>query len=90
MSIQLPLPGSWPHNMTWRDPNAELERLVRDKRDAKAEIYEAMERLANKHGISLLEVNGVMLDYVDGALGDLTFKREEELERERDDALEIC
>ena len=90
MSIQLPLPGSWPRNMSWHDPVAELERLAKDKLDAKAEIYEAMERLANKHGIPLLEVNGVMLGYVDDAIGDLTFKREEELERERDEASDIC
>ena len=49
-----------------------------------------MERLANRHGISLLEVNGVMLGYVDDALGDLTFERQEELERECDEAPEIC
>ena len=49
-----------------------------------------MERLANKHGISLLEVNGVMLSYVDDALGDLTFDLEDELQRERDEAPEIC
>lgn len=67
---------------------AELERLARDKRAAKAEIYEAMERLADKHGISRLEINGVMLAHVDDALGDLTFKREEELQRERDEASE--
>ncbi len=80
------LPGSWPRNMTWRDPKAGFERLARDKRAAKAEIYEAMERLADKHGISRLEINGVMLAHVDDALGDLTFKREEELQRERDEA----
>jgi len=56
MSIQLPLPGSWPLDMTARDPIAELERLAKDKLDAKTEIYGALERLANKHGISLLEV----------------------------------
>jgi len=82
MSIQLPLPGHWPRNMTVRDPVAELERLARDKLDAKAEVYEALERLANRHGISLLEVNGVMLGYVDDALGDLTFDLEEALRSE--------
>lgn len=90
MSIQLPLPGNWPHNMTTRDPIAELERLARNKLAAKAEVYEALERLANKHGISLLEVNGVMLDYVDDALGDLTFDLEEALRSERDEAADRC
>ncbi|MCW5737425.1 MAG: hypothetical protein KIS73_25090 [Enhydrobacter sp.] len=90
MSIQLPLPGSWPRNMSWRDPNAELEQLAKDKLDAKAEIYAVMERLANKHCIPLPEVHGVMLGYVDDALGDLTFRREEELARERDEAGDIC
>lgn len=89
MSIQLPLPGVWPRNMTWHDPNAELERLARDKLDAKAEIYATMKRLADRHGISLLQVNGVMLDYIDDALGDLTFLREQDLERDRKEMLEI-
>lgn len=89
MSIQLPLPGSWPRTMTMRDPIVELERLAKDKLGAKAEIYEVLERLANKHGISLLEVNGVMLGYVDDALGDLTFKMEDELRRERDEAPDL-
>ena len=88
MSVQLPLPGSWPRNMTARDPVAELERLAKDKLDAKIAVYEALERLANKHGISLFEVNGVMLGYVDDALGDLTFELEDELRRERHEAPE--
>jgi hypothetical protein len=90
MGIQLPLPGSWPRNVSARDPIAELERLTRDQLDAKAEIYEVLQRLANKHGISLLEVNGVMLGYVDDALGDLTFGLERALQRERDEAPDIC
>jgi hypothetical protein len=85
MSVQLPLPGDWPRNSTTRDANAEFERLGRDKLVAKARIYEALEQLANDHGISLLEVNGVMLRYVDDALGDLTFELENALRRERDD-----
>jgi hypothetical protein len=85
MSVQLPLPGEWPRNMTTRDPDAELERLARDKLVAKAMIYDALEQLANRHGISPLEVNGVMLGYVDDALGDLTFELENALRRERDD-----
>ena len=44
----------------------------------------------SKHGISLLEVNGVMLGYVDDALGDLTFELEEALRSERDDAADLC
>ena len=85
MSIQLPLPGNWPRNMTMQDPAAELERLARDRLEAKAEVYEALDRLANKHGISLLEVNGVMLGHVDDALGDLTFELEDALRREQDE-----
>ena len=90
MSIQLPLPGNWPHNMTTRDPDSELERLAHDKLAAKARIYEALEHLARRHGISVLEVNGVMLGYVDDALGDLTFERENALRRERDDESDGC
>jgi len=89
MSVQLPLPGNWPRNATMRDPVAELGRLARDKRAAKAEVYEALGRLASKHGISPLEVNGVMLGYVDDALGDLTFKLETALRAERDEAADL-
>lgn len=87
MSIQLSLPGNWPRNMTYRDPINELERLARDRLEAKAAIYEAMERLASKHGISPLEVNGVMLRYFDDALRDLTFDIEEGLRRDAEEAL---
>jgi hypothetical protein len=73
-----------------RDPVAELERLARDKLAAKAEVYEALGRLASKHGISPLEVNGVMLDYVDDALSDLTFELEEALRSEQDEAAALC
>jgi len=90
MGTQLPLPGNWPRKMTMRDPGAELERLARDRHVAKAEIYAALERLANKHGISLLEVNGVMLGHVDDALGDLTFDLEDALRREQDETPGIC
>jgi hypothetical protein len=88
--IQLPPPDGWPRNVGTRDPTAELERLARERLDTKAGIYEVLERLANKHGIRLREVNKVMLGYVDDALGDLTFDLEDELQRERDEATDIC
>jgi hypothetical protein len=89
MSIQLPLPGNWPHNATMRDAGDELERLARDKLDAKAEVYEALERLAKKHDIPLTEVNGVMLCQVDDALGDLTYDLETSLRLARDEASDV-
>jgi hypothetical protein len=85
MSIQLPLPGNWPCNMTTHDPGAKLEGLERDKLAAKIAIYEALRHLATKQGIPLPEVNGVMLNYVNDALADLTSELEEALRRERDE-----
>ena len=34
MTVQLPLPGHWPRNMSRRDPIAALEEIERDKFDA--------------------------------------------------------
>ena len=46
MTVQLPLPGLWPRNMSRRDPIAALE----DKFEATYAIELLLGRLAEKHG----------------------------------------
>jgi hypothetical protein len=45
--------------------------------------------MARQHGISLREVNKVMVGHVDDALDDLTCDLVDELRQERDEAPEI-
>ena len=90
MTVQLPLPGHWPRNMSRRDPIAELEAIAREKLDAKHEIRQVLDKYAELHGISPKVINEVVWGYVDDMLGDMFFDLEEELARERDEAPDIC
>ena len=72
----------WARSFSKRDHET-LEQLAKDKSEAKAEICAVMERLADKHGISLREATSATLQYVDSALDELTFDLEEELRRAR-------
>ena len=78
--LQLALPAGWARSFRqWRDPVEELDRLARDKLEAKAEIREVLDRLADKHGISHSETNAAVHGYVDDMLSDLTYEVEGEL-----------
>jgi uncharacterized protein YdcH (DUF465 family) len=48
MSIQLPLPGVWPFNATWPDPQEQLDQLRKDKLEAKAEIRDVLDKCAGR------------------------------------------
>jgi len=90
MSIPLPLPGTWPRNMTRRDPIAALEEIERDKVAATYAIELELDRLAEKNGISHTVIAKAVEGYVDDMLGDVFFELEEELRAELDEAPEIC
>ena len=90
MTVQLPLPGVWPRNMSRRDPVAELARIERDKVEAKYEIRLVLDKYAELHGISPKSINELVWGYVDDMLGDMFFELEDELQAERDEAPEIC
>jgi len=90
MTIQLPLPGVWPRNLSRRDPVAELERIDREKLDAKHEIRLVLDKYAELNGISPKVINGLVWGYVDDMLGDMFFDLEDELRTERDEAPDIC
>ena len=79
MDIQLPLPGYWPRNATWSDPREELAQLKRDKLEAKHEIRLVLDKYASRHGVEADEVTQFVRGYVADLLGDLFYKRENEL-----------
>jgi hypothetical protein len=87
MTVQLPLPGHWPRNISRRDP---LEAISREKLDAKHEIRQVLDKYADLHGISPKAINELVWRYVDDMLGDMYFDLEEELRTERDEAPDIC
>jgi hypothetical protein len=87
MSVQLPLPAAWATRLglpTKRDPHERLDLIERDKLDARAEMVEIIERLAEKHGVKAHEIDRSM-EYVDSALDDLVYDIRGELEREIED-----
>ena len=90
MTVQLPLPGVWPRNLSRRDPIATLEEIRRDKFEATYAIELLLDRLAEKHGIGHKVIPKAVEGYVSDLLGDLFFDLEEELKVERDEAPEIC
>ena len=89
MTVQLPLPGHWPRNMSRRDPVAALEEIPRDKFEATYAIELVLDRLAEKHDISHAVIAKAVAGYVDDMLGDVFFDLAEELARERDGAPDI-
>ena len=90
MTVQLPLPGHWPRNISRRDPIAELEAISREKLDAKHEIRLVLDKYADLQGISPKAINELVWRYVDDMLGDMYVDVEEELRTERDEASDIC
>lgn len=90
MTVQLPLPGHWPRNMSRRDPVAAVEQIQRDKFEATYAIELLLDRLAEKHDISHTVIAKAVAGHVADMLGDVFFDLEDELARERDDAPDIC
>lgn len=82
MSVQLPLPGDWPRNITWPDPSDQLRQLEKDKLDAKYEIRQVLDRYREKYRISARQINETMWGYVDDLLSDFFFGKEGELKAE--------
>jgi len=81
MSIQLPLPAGWAQLMSPGDPRDRLHALRQDALDAKAEIRSALERLAERHGIAMRQVDYAM-GWADDGITDLVYELERELELE--------
>lgn len=90
MSVQLPLPGNWPRNMSRRDPIAALEEIERAKADALYAIELLLDGVADRHGIKHEVIDKAVAGYAEDMLGDVFYELEEELRGERDEAPEIC
>ena len=86
MDSQLPLPASRTPSFASRpDAQDRLEQLHADKRAAKAELREVLERLAERHGISQKDINYAIDGYADDMLSDLVYSVERDLEHEREE-----
>ena len=75
MTVQLPLPGHWPRNMSRRDPEEALAEIQRDRLEAKYRLRLVLDEFAEKHGIRLREVNKLVHGYVDDMLDDLLLRQ---------------
>ena len=86
MGSQLPLPASLTPSFASRpDAQDRLEQLHADKRAAKAELRDVLERLAERHGISQKDISYAIDGYADDMLSDLVYSVERDLEHEREE-----
>ena len=81
IGAQLKLPALWARLTSRGDPKDRLERLHADRSETKAQIREALERLAERHGIAHKDVTYAMA-YADDMLSDLIYSVERDLEHE--------
>jgi hypothetical protein len=86
VNTQLSQPTSWASLESHRGPREHLQRLQVDKREAKAQLREVLERLAEKHGISQKDVSYAIDGYADDMLSDLVYGLERDLEHACDEA----
>jgi hypothetical protein len=83
MGSQFPLPvARKPPVSSRHDPRDRLDQLRADRREAKAQIREVLERLAERHGISQKDINYAIDGYADDMLSDLVYSVERDLEHE--------
>jgi hypothetical protein len=85
MGSQLYLPAGWARRLESRlDPVERLAELEKDRSEAKADIREILDRLAEKHGATAREVT-VAMRSIDDTLGDLLYDQERMLQHEIED-----
>ena len=85
MGSQLYLPAGWARHLeSGIDPSERLAELEKDRAQARAEIHELLERLAEKHGATARDVKVAMRAF-DDALGDLLYEQERALQHELED-----
>jgi hypothetical protein len=68
------------------DAREHLRQLQADRREAKAQLREVLERLAEKHGISQKDVSYAIDGYADDMLSDLVYGLERDLEQACEEA----
>jgi hypothetical protein len=85
MGTQLYLPAGWARHLESRiDPVERLAELEKDRREAKGDIREILDRLAEKHGAGPRDVT-VAMRSIDDTLGDLLYDQERMLQHEIED-----
>ena len=76
MGTQLYLPAGWARQLESRfDPIDRLAELEKDRTQAKGDIREILDRLAEKHGATIRDVTTAMLSIGD-TLSDLLYDQE--------------
>jgi hypothetical protein len=82
MGTQLYLPAGWARRLESRlDPIERLAELENDRVQAKGDIRELLDRLAEKHGATPRDVTVAMLS-VDDTLSDLLYDQDRMLQHE--------
>jgi len=85
MGTQLYLPAGWARQLESRlDPRERLAELEKDRSQAKGDIREILDRLAEKHGATVRDVTAAMLS-IDDTLSDLLYDQERMLHHEIED-----
>jgi hypothetical protein len=86
MGSQFPLPaGRNPGGVSHVDPSDMLEQHRAVRREAKAQIREVLERLAERHGISQKDINYAIDGYADDMLSDHFYSVERDLEHDSEE-----
>jgi hypothetical protein len=82
---QLYLPAGWARHLESRvDLSERLAELEMDKAQARIDIREILERLAETHGATARDV-AVAMRSIEGTLGDLLYDQERALQHEMED-----
>jgi hypothetical protein len=85
MGTQLYLPAGWARRLESRmDPVERHAELEKDRTQAKGDIREILDRLAEKHGATLRDVT-VAMRSIDDMLSDLLYDQERMLQHEIED-----
>jgi hypothetical protein len=82
MGAQLKLPAEWAWIESRREPLERLDALRHDVTETKARIREALDELAERHGIWASDIAYAMEGYADDLLSDAIYNVERELEQE--------
>jgi hypothetical protein len=84
MGTQLYLPAGWARRLESRLDPIERPELEKDRTQAKGDIREILDRLAEKHGATVRDVIAAMLS-IDDTLSDLLYDQERMLQHEIED-----
>jgi hypothetical protein len=85
MGTQLYLPAGWARRLeSGLDPVERLAELEKDRVQAKGDIREILDQLAEKHGASVRDVT-VAMRSIDDTLSDLLYDQERMLQHEIED-----